>query len=87
MLLESNNSSDKISKIVDIIMSSISNNNTKFEKRIDDTLIWCNDDSDMTIFIQEDDGGYAAIDKNDVMILSEDDVYESVQYQLEQTRD
>lgn len=86
ILLESSGDS-KASKITELILDKLSSGETKFEERIGDTLIWCNADLDTTIFIQVDnDGGYSAINKDDVNELSEKDIEESIAYQLEHTK-
>lgn len=88
ILLEANGSSSIEEQITQLILDKFSSGETKFEERIDNTLIWCSDDSDKTVFIQvDDDGGYAAINKDDVSEMSESDISESIRYQIEHTKE
>lgn len=83
-LTESNNRYSKLIKYVNDLLRS---GETKFDKKFDHIHFWCDSDADTTVFFQSSDGGYAALNKDEFMNMSDDDLEESLQYQLEHTAD
>lgn len=73
---------DVITKIVDICVSRVKDNNFKFNESVNDILVWCDGGEDNVIFIQSKDGSaYATITAQDILD-DESDIYEDIKEQL-----
>lgn len=78
---------DVFDSIINTVKSNFSKDNFKFDINITDTInIWCDDDSDKTVFIQtNDEDSYATFTKNDLDTVDESDIKDSIEYQLNAT--
>jgi hypothetical protein len=77
-----------IKKIYDIIKKNFNNENYKFEEKIDDYVIWCDNDKERAVFIQAEDGScYGTVCKNDIDTGSEADILDYIKDQLNDTKD
>lgn len=77
-----------VKKIYDIIKQNFDNENYKFEERIDDYVIWCDNDKERAVFIQAKDGScYGTVCKQDIDTGSKADILEYIKDQLDNTND
>ena len=78
---------DIITSIIKTAKTNFDNGNYKFDIDITDQInIWCDDDSEKTVFIQTaDENSYATLTRYEIENIDIDDLKESIEYQLNET--
>ena len=75
---------DSVSKVVKYLNGA--DYNKEFDETIDGINFYYTKDQDKVVFIQKD-SAYATITKNDIDNEKEEDIIESIKYQLDNTYD
>ena len=84
MILTEEISKETLKFILDDIQSKFNSNNFEFDTTKDGINYWCINDKEKTVFFQEGES-YATVSKNDIDNEKEQDIIESLKYQLENT--